>query len=633
MRLVVTLTERQNEIIKLLNQYHILSADKIAKMLNVSTKTIRNEIHKINSSLNLNYIISQKGTGYLINEQIQLEKEYASEQNIQYLILKKILNHDFYNFYELADELFISESNLQRYIKRVNEIIQKRNSSIKICRQQNQLYLNGTETEKRQITTYFLMNELNQYNFNLSMYQSLFLRIDILELQKIITEFNNSHHLNLRDVEIISLVIHVALMLERVIRGNEIINEVDFVNDEYNHLSIQFANILQIRYEIKLNKSEIKYLSLLLAGKVPSIEENDINEVKQFIQQLIIEINESFDVDLQQDSKFADNFLIHLIGLKRRITNHTFLNNPLIKELQKNFPVIYDMSVFIALKIQEFFSTQLYEDEIGYITLHLMGAIERLHTSLHKKIVLIYPFGQAGYDYIVKKINHIHDLEIEICCQLSMFDAFQIKEYQPDLVISFVHIEEKVGYPIYVCHNLLLEEDIENIYNILKGNHTFKKNVFFEKELFHIYNDIENKEDVIHRLCESLYYKGYVDQQYEGLVLAREQIAPTAYGSMFAIPHAVKKAGFATRIAVALLDKPIDWNQQKVRLVFLFCLTKERNEEFDLLFEKLVGLLDESKKVRELLKCKKYEEFLELFFFFFINRFENCFKQFFLIFI
>ena len=89
MRLVVTLTERQNEIIKLLNQYHILSADKIAKMLNVSTKTIRNEIHKINSSLNLNYIISQKGTGYLINEQIQLEKEYSSEQNIQYLILKK----------------------------------------------------------------------------------------------------------------------------------------------------------------------------------------------------------------------------------------------------------------------------------------------------------------------------------------------------------------------------------------------------------------------------------------------------------------------------------------------------------------------------------------------------------------
>lgn len=574
---MVTLTERQNEIIKLLNQYHILSADKIAKMLNVSTKTIRNEIHKINSSLNLNYIISQKGTGYLINEQIQLEKEYASEQNIQYLILKKILNHDFYNFYELADELFISESNLQRHIKRVNEIIQKRNSSIKICRQQNQLYLNGTETEKRQITTYFLMNELNQYNFNLSMYQSLFLRIDILELQKIITEFNNAHHLNLRDVEIISLVIHVALMLERVIRGNEIINEVDFVNDEYNHLSIQFANILQIRYEIKLNKSEIKYLSLLLAGKVPSIEENDINEVKQFIQQLIIEINESFDVDLQQDSKFADNFLIHLIGLKRRITNHTFLNNPLIKELQKNFPVIYDMSVFIALKIQEFFSTQLYEDEIGYITLHLMGAIERLHTSLHKKIVLIYPFGQAGYDYIVKKINHIHDLEIEICCQLSMFDAFQIKEYQPDLVISFVHIEEKVGYPIYVCHNLLLEEDIENIYNILKGNHTFKKNVFFEKELFHIYNDIENKEDVIHRLCESLYYKGYVDQQYEGLVLAREQIAPTAYGSMFAIPHAVKKAGFATRIAVALLDKPIDWNQQKVRLVF-FVLFNERKK-------------------------------------------------------
>ena len=282
------LTERQTEMIKLLKQYHVLSADKMAKMLNVSTKTIRNEIHKINSTLSFDYIISQKGTGYLIDEHIQFENEYASEQNIQYLILKRILNHDSYDFYELADELFISESNLQRYIKKVNEIIQKRNASMKICRSQNKLYLNGTETEKRQITTYFLMNELNQYNFNLSMYQNFFLGIDILELQNMIMEFNSEHHLNLRDVEIISLVIHVALMLERVLRGNEIINKVDFIQDEYSQLATQFAHMLQEHYEIELNTSEIKYLSLLLAGKVPSIEENDIDELKEFICQLIL---------------------------------------------------------------------------------------------------------------------------------------------------------------------------------------------------------------------------------------------------------------------------------------------------------------------------------------------------------
>lgn len=51
-----------------------------------------------------------------------------------------------------------------------------------------------------------------------------------------------------------------------------------------------------------------------------------------------------------------------------------------------------------------------------------------------------------------------------------------------------------------------------------------------------------------------------------------------------------------------------------MKLVFLFALSKERNEDFNYLFEQLVALLDDENKVKKLIKTKNYEQFLEVFF-------------------
>ena len=55
--------------------------------------------------------------------------------------------------------------------------------------------------------------------------------------------------------------------------------------------------------------------------------------------------------------------------------------NPMIEDIKRRFPILFvymaDISVYMADQIQSFYHVRLYEEEISYLTLHLMGSLER----------------------------------------------------------------------------------------------------------------------------------------------------------------------------------------------------------------------------------------------------------------
>ena len=61
--------DRQMQIIHLFikNSMKTLSSDEISEFINVSNRTVRNDIHVINSNFMDNIIISVKSKGYLLN--------------------------------------------------------------------------------------------------------------------------------------------------------------------------------------------------------------------------------------------------------------------------------------------------------------------------------------------------------------------------------------------------------------------------------------------------------------------------------------------------------------------------------------------------------------------------------------
>ena len=124
----------------------------ISQSLNVSDKTIRNEIHKINNASGEVLINSNQNGFYIesdkINKALQLLKNVA--QSIDMLLLRHLLlKQKPIDFYEIAEMFFISPSSLQNIIKQLNITIDK--YQLKIFRRNSELHIEGTNFSKQQL--------------------------------------------------------------------------------------------------------------------------------------------------------------------------------------------------------------------------------------------------------------------------------------------------------------------------------------------------------------------------------------------------------------------------------------------------------------------------------------------------
>jgi len=125
--------------------------------------------------------------------------------------------------------------------------------------------------------------------------------------------------------------------------------------------------------------------------------------------------------------------------------------------------------------------------------------------------------------------------------------------------------------------------------------------------------ELDNKDEILAALCGVLAEKGYCDAHYLDLILQRESLAPTCFGNLFAIPHPTKKEALKSGIAIAILKNAVDWGGQKVKVVFLFSLTKQ-NDNLMKLYEVIVNLLDDVDKVKRLAKQTEFHAFIKEFF-------------------
>lgn len=268
----------------------------------------------------------------------------------------------------------------------------------------------------------------------------------------------------------------------------------------------------------------------------------------------------------------------------------------------------------MAVEIQKHFGYIVTEDEMRYITLHLMGAMERKNKTSRKRIAVITPMGESMHAFVKKKLEYLHDIEINECVFCSLFDKTAIEKLAPDLVVSFSPFSWESQIPVYTCRGFLNDDDVENINKLLKEGEDRREDDFFRRNLFFPNQEFSSREEVICYLCSKLVDEGLVPPTYVQDVFEREKVAPTCYGRMFAIPHPIRKSAYENCIAVCSLKSPIAWGSQKVRLVFLFVLGKEHNKDFDLIFEQMMQLLDQENKVKLLARECSYDRFISLFY-------------------
>jgi len=103
-----------------------------------------------------------------------------------------------------------------------------------------------------------------------------------------------------------------------------------------------------------------------------------------------------------------------------------------------------------------------------------------------------------------------------------------------------------------------------------------------------------------------------IPDNFQELVEEREQIAPTGFGTMVAIPHPIRPVTKKTIWAVCTLKRPVQWGDSRVQFICLLSVQKEYKKDLQKMYQLLVKISGNAALVERLVKVSSYEEFVSI---------------------
>lgn len=615
----MNISQRQEKILEKLSlNQQPFTAGQLSKELGVSSKTIRNDIQQLNQLSEQPMILSKAGTGFYINPENNYLQQLTSDKqstNLTFDLLMRLLDQKACDFYELVDEFFISESTLDRMVKELNRLIAKRDQRLIIKRKQNRLLIEGDEAAKRRVFTLFLNQEIETNKLSLDNYSDYFEQLDLAKLTKVVVNVHQKEGFFVNDFSTISFILHLAVLLERVSKKSYLNpSQASLKETKSRQMTLAMVKELESNFEVKIPEEEYAYIYRLYSGSLVSDEDLADKKLKQAIEGVLTNIDSIFFIDFTQDKKITDYLLTHVSALYKRATHKQYLVNPLLEEIKSKFPFVYNVSVYASGYLQEKLSIQFPEDEVAYLSLHFLSALENIRAHKKKRVLLISPYGVGNQRIVRNQLNKIQEFEIELFVAESIFAVTNEMTEEKSLILTTEKLNLTTTVPVYQYDSFLTNADLKKIQNLLieENQSPSVLTTFLKEELFFPQETFTDRDEVIRFLCQELYKKGYCEKNYVEKVLQREALSSTAFGDFYALPHAIKREAKQNAVAICSLEKPLQWKEKKIRLVLLLALKEERDNSFEQLFEELVQMLNDASRVKKLSRQTSFQEFMAI---------------------
>lgn len=625
-------SSRLEEIFIQISKNEFTTIKELTNSFHVTDRTIRTDIQAINLEIakyECEILLKRKSGYYLMSYnkdkfkelQNQIEKQTnvltfnSLDDRIKFILQKLLYSQDYVILDDLANEVFVSRNTLQNYIKPIKETLETYNL-IYVSKPNLGVKVFGNEKDKREcLLNEILCKDTPTYIIGFTKEeQMLFRDIDLFEIQTLVNQLLNKHDIHASDYDRKNLIMHCALMISRVKTENYIPFDVQFpIQDDIYELIEQLCIQLENKFDIQITSGEKQYIYLHIASNT-HMNIYSVNTVKlqNQITKLLEVIYEEYNFDLRQDTILKKDLFNHFSSILSSKNIYMNKKNPLLNTIKTNFPLPFEITLTSTAKV---FSEALTEDEIGYISLHIGAAIERCFTSMYqkKRVVLVCGSGIATTRMLEARLQTFFNSKIVIVNKISYAEFMHYDFANIDFVISTIPIQSD-NIPVEIVDFTLKNTDIEKISKRLshmdkKANFVTK---FFDKQLFLHKSNAVTKEDVLKELAHLLENQNIVSDTFIHSVLKRESIACTNLNDIFAIPHPMEACSNETKVAVAILDQSVEWNDkhEEVQIIFMISIKQGEQKQFEHLYDLFIEIVGNTKLQQDIVHSNSFEEFL-----------------------
>lgn len=651
------LGQKEKAIVNYLSQHRdrFVTSKKLAEHLSCSDRTARTYIKSLMAYSPQDTgikIIAKQGYGYqmqVIDEQKHLS--FLSENHLDqtretiditdrhnYILNKLIFEQDKIFFDDLMDQLYVSRSTLSSDFKKIRKELLKYDLTIE-SRANKGVFVKGSEHDKRRfIMDYFFsghfLKNLHQYVgdefFNLP--------ISFEELTIIVLDECRSDNLKLSDFMIQNLVVHIALAIKRVKDGFDL--SPIAIDDEKFHKEIRVAGRIlkriQNRMELNFPREEVNYIALHLITQKndgQSLESKDSNMLlRHDLTEALKKIDGLYGYHFADDFTLIEGLLVHLEVLAERLAIDVHLDNPLLAEIKGQYSDAFHLTQKLLDDLATFADYRLSDDEIAYITLHLMASLEQQREENKLNVLVICATGYGSAQMLNNRLKNELSPFINIADVIGYYDISDDRLRGIDLIISSIDLSHLVfSVPVLTVSVFLKEDEVaqikEKILTLQPSSKKIEKprddlileqvfDDYFSEHYFQIF-DSADKEELLISMVNSLndkqdacYAKSMLD-----LVHRREEMSTVAFNDVIAVPHPIKAIDKRHKIAVAVIKHGIDWDRHfsKVQLVFLVSPSIYENEGLAAITNGIVDLTDQPKLQEKLIASDSFTAFRQVF--------------------
>lgn len=622
-----------------------------AKNLHVSSRTVYSYLDELQKTIEKFGCSLEKvpGKGIMLNGET-LEKNrlmrflkaerYSidlSPEERRFLVLDRLLQGDTMSYNKLAEDFFVSRSTIVKDMKWIksNYILPE----MKIVSNSKGSFLLASERSIQQVMSKYLLTQFESETGHMPMdckEYSRFFCENYPDCKQLIEEAlrqieNMGERFTLANYYKVKLFESLVILLMRVKQGHHLEKEEGYIFERVENLETYFiaeeyAKMFSSKLPVCFALEDILYLNdCFIANGMKALKTSESSTYyESVVESLIQKFSAVLNMDLSQDDKLRKGLMNHLVPMYFRIKQGITLSNPYLNEIKKQYSMVFHLTWFLLVDLEQELNKRIPEDEIGFMMVHFQSALERNRDI--KKILIVSQTGLLTSELLeirVKKaLPSIHIYETIAESELANVDLSKV-----DLILSTVVLKEQ-NTPVIKMSSIPSEEELQQISHYIVDHFSSKSKLqlglenrdskqpllsYLNKEQVVIHDEGLDSKQIIKLLVNPLEQNGFVNEHYLKSVLDREQMSSTAFDTGVAIPHGNPEYVKKTKISIFVSEKKISWDEEKVDVVILFSVAKDDLSHLSTIIEPIYRVIDSRKQVERVFKDRSIEEIIDYF--------------------
>ena len=625
----------------LLKQHEYLSANQLAEKYGVSTKTVYQDIDKLNDFFDEGELksrivkVPRKGIKLsadeerkkihsllLVNKHESGVQDFSPEYRESELIKRLFINQEDLDIYDFAEEMYVTESTVHRDIDKLEKNLGQFNLKIRI--KHDQLFVEGDEWNIRKALQSYVIQA--QSLGREEKIERFFSEKDIEICYEAISRLSQKYHHQFSEEYSCLLLVECLVFKKRTEHNNCLTERTSNLINDLNHLEVYFFSGELL--ESIINKSfseispyEIEAMAYSLLAYGFSIQSADyIQNIEHQVNELINKVSNLLSLDLSKDNHLKLMLSNHISKMIFRLRNQIYITNPALEEIKKQYSSLFNV-IWIAIRgLSKYYEINISNEELAFIVIHFQLAIEKIVKPLN--IVVICQNGIATSELIMSKLHKIFDSDAKItninARELDFYDLSNI-----DLIISTIALPE-VKVPVIEVSPILTKDEIESIRSFysehMTDNYTLMRTSLdgrkFNLESLQtlikkpslIRETVKSKKECIEKMIRECDATNRRIKEFKESILERETLGSTSVYTGVALPHCDPRFVEQSELIVMTLDKPINWGKNNVKLIILIAVAENDIPIFKDSLIALYSVIENQELMNELVQLENGDE-------------------------